>query len=314
MHMSQRFLLLIVLLTATTCVRGQSRMPARDNMVTTFDSLRNRPDRQSAPMYQAAKADRFMPRFSENRCYGRDIGGYLEGHPWFRLDVPLRTWLISPRDRPSTDWIFYLFFCCLLYIGLMRLAFPRYMGDLFLVFRNVVHRQKQLRDQVAQYALPSLMLNLFFCISGGIFLFFLWRPELRSLNWSPHLSILLLILLLIAIGLGKFLLLQLAGWLAGRQKEASAYAFIVFMVNKVGGILLLPVSLMLAYRDDADRSIWVGMAWFLVAALFLTRLVRAYDFANKELKINILHFVFMVFSFEVLPLMLIGKALGDLFL
>ena len=69
MHMSQRFLLLIVLLTATTCVRGQSRMPARDNMVTTFDSLRNRPDSLSAPMYQAAKADRFMPRFSETVPY-----------------------------------------------------------------------------------------------------------------------------------------------------------------------------------------------------------------------------------------------------
>lgn len=314
MHMSQRFLLLIVLLAAMTIVHGQSSVPIPDTIRPAADSLPNLTNSLSVPQHQPAKTDKFRPRSSVNKYYGQDIGGHLEHHPWFRLDRALRSWLISPRDRPATDWIFYLFLCCLLYIGLMRLAFPRYMGDVFLVFRNVVHRQKQLRDQVAQYALPSLMLNLFFCISGGIFLFFLWHPELRSLNWPPHLSILLLVILLMAIGLAKYLLLQMAGWLAGRQKEASAYAFIVFMVNKVGGILLLPISLMLAYRNDPDRSVWVGMAWFLVAALFLIRLIRAYEFVNKELNINILHFIFMVFSFEVLPLMLIGKALGDLFL
>jgi hypothetical protein len=41
---------------------------------------------------------------------------------------------------------------------------------------------------------------------------------------------------------------------------------------------------------------------------------RAYDYVSKSLKINILHFIFMVFSFEVLPILLIGKALGNLFL
>jgi hypothetical protein len=43
-------------------------------------------------------------------------------------------------------------------------------------------------------------------------------------------------------------------------------------------------------------------------------LVRAYDYVSKELKVNILHFFFMVFSFEVLPILLIAKALGDRFL
>ena len=235
-------------------------------------------------------------------------------HPWFRLDIPIRSWLISPRQRPATDWIFYLFTCCLFYVGIMRLLFPRYMGNLFLVFRNVVHRQKQLRDQVAQNALPSLLLNLFYCISGGIFLFFFWRPEMTNAQWSPHTSIFTLIALLIVIGLGKFMLVILAGWLSGRHKEAESYLFIIFMINKVGGILLLPVSLMLAYRMNADRAIWIYIAWFLLGILFMVRLFRTYDFVSKALKINILHFVLMVFSFEVLPILLIGKALGDRFL
>lgn len=107
---------------------------------------------------------------------------------------------------------------------------------------------------------------------------------------------------------------MLTGWLSGRPKEATSYIFIVFMINKVGGILLLPVSLMLAYRMDADRAIWINIASILVGILFMIRMFRAYDYVSKSFKINILHFIFMVFSFEVLPILLIGKALGNLFL
>ena len=313
MHMSQRLFFLLVLLSAMTVVYGQPADHAPD-----FRSGSQPAGIMSDSLQQInpspPRTDLFRPRIAVQCIYGDFIGGYMTRHPWFRLEIPVRSWLISPRQRPATDWIFYLFTCCLLYIGLMRLFFPRYMGNLFLVFRNVVHRQKQLRDQVALNALPSILLNLFFCISGGIFVFFLWRPDLRQVQWPPNRAIVSLILLLMAIGVGKFLLLQLSGWLSGRQKEAASYAFIVFMVNKVAGILLIPVSLMLAYRSDADRYFWVDLAWFLVALFFLVRLFRAYDFVSKELKINILHFFFIVFSFEVLPILLITKALGDHFL
>ncbi len=301
------------MLSAMAAVKSQSVTPLPDAL-TGSNPVDFRSDSIPQAMKPESIAESFRPRVSTTCIYGPAIGGYLLRHPWFRLDVPVSSWIVLPRHRPDTDWIFYMFTCCLLYVGIMRLLFPRYMGNLFLVFRNVVHRQKQLRDQVAQNALPSLLLNLFFCISGGIFLFFLWRPDLTTIQWPPFRAISGLIALLIAIGLGKFILLLLAGWLSGRHKEAESYVFIVFMVNKVGGILLLPLSLMLAYSMDTNRAVWIDIALILVGLLFLVRLYRAYDFVSKSLKINLLHFVFMVFSFEVLPILLIGKALDDLFL
>lgn len=310
MHMSQRFFFLFILLAAMTVVHGQS-LPVPDSLSAAVSTGK---PMGTPPMTQPSRTNIFRPLMSESCIYGPYIGGYVTRHPWFSLDIPVRSWLISTRQRPATDWIFYLFISCLFYIGIMRILFPRYMGNLFLVFRNVVHRQKQLRDQVAQNALPSFLLNLFFCISGGIFLFFIWRSNLMNGQRPPLTTILSLIILFMAIGVSKFLLLRLTGWLAGRQKEADSYAFIVFMVNKVMGLLLIPISLMLAYRTDADHAFWVDIAWILVAGFFLVRLYRTYDFVSKELKINILHFFLMVFSFEVLPILLIGKALGDLFL
>ena len=311
--MPQRYFFLFLMLSALAIVKGQSAATPLDSL-TGSNPASIKPDSLLPVIKQPVKTNLFRPRVSLSCIYGPSIGGYMLMHSFFRLDIPVRPWLISPRQRPATDWIFYLFTCCLFYVGIMRLLFPRYMGNLFLVFRNVVHRQKQLRDQVAQNALPSLLLNLFFCISGGIFLFFLWRPDLSNTQWPPYRAIFALIALLMAIGLGKYMLVMLTGWLSGRPKEATSYMFIVFMINKVGGILLLPVSLMLAYRMDADRAIWINIAWILVGILFMIRMFRAYDYVSKSLKINILHFIFMVFSFEVLPILLIGKALGNLFL
>lgn len=257
---------------------------------------------------------RFQPRPGSSVVYGPFIVGYLDRHPFFRLDSPSMRWLISPRHRPATDWIFYLFVCCFFYVGFVRIAFSRYVEDLFLVFRNVVYRQSQLRDQIAQHALPSLLLNAFFCVSGGIFLFFLWRPDRSSLALSPLRSIVLLVAMLSSIYLVKYFLLTLVGWLSGRKSEAASYAFIVFMVNKVAGLLLLPFSLLLAYRGDTDHTYMDTWAWTMVCVFFLVRLARTVEFANKQMKINLLHFVFLIFAFELLPVMLIGKALGDLFL
>lgn len=294
-----------------------SGQPAKDTgLMSPVDSVSLRPlsASQSSDSATPSMTERFRPRSGNSRSYGSNIEGYILSNPFFPLDRPLKSWMITRRDPASTDWIFYLFVSCLFYTGLIRLIFPRYMGDLVLVFRNVVHRQKQLRDQLGQNALPSLMLNVFFCVSGGIFLFFLWRPDWMKPTWVPFRSILLLVLMLMVIYVVKYLLLMLTGWLSGHPREASSYGFIVMMVNKVTGILLIPVSLLLAYRDQDERSFLTVLSLVMVGALFLIRLVRTYDYLSKQLRISLLNFILLVISFEVLPIFILGKALGDHFL
>jgi hypothetical protein len=308
------FIFLFIILGFYARASGQT---TEDTVVVSLvDSVSLRPSSggQSSVSVSVPMRDRFRPHPTDLHSYGTHVGGYVFSHPIYPLDKPVTSWLISRRHPASTDWIFYLFLICLFFIGLMRLIFPRYMGDLILVFRNVVHRQKQLRDQLAQNALPSLMLNVFSCVSGGIFLFFLWRPDLMNAAWIPFRSILSLVLMLMVIYVVKYLLLMLTGWLSGHPREASSYVFIVMMVNKVAGILLIPISVLLAYRSQEDRSFLTGFALIMVGALFLIRLVRTYEYLSKELKISLLNFIFLVVSFEVLPIFILGKALGDHFL
>src|ERR1700759_5257628 len=76
--------------------------------------------------------------------------------------------------RPnSKDGLFYLIVAILFYFALVRIFFEKYLNNLMPLFFRVSLRQQQIREQVLQTPLPSLLLNLLFVISGGLFACFL---------------------------------------------------------------------------------------------------------------------------------------------
>jgi hypothetical protein len=254
-----------------------------------------------------------FPAADTNLVYGRKVGRYISEHPYYKV-MPRAIRLPSlVRTRPDTDWIFYLFACCLIYLALIRIAFPKYFQDLFRVFFNSSLRQKQIREQLIQESLPSLLLNIFFFFSGGGFLYFLARHYGFTKPYNQWLAFGFCILLLLAVYLAKFLLLRFMGWVFGKQQEAETYIFIVFMINKMAGLVLLPVSIILAFSNYQEAQTVIGIGLFLLAILLIYRLVRAYGAIHNSLKINQLHFIVFVFAFEVVPIMLLYKVLIKLF-
>jgi len=254
-----------------------------------------------------------FPSGDTSLVYGRKAGRYILEHPYYKV-MPRAIRLPSlVRARPDTDWIFYLFACCLIYLALIRIAFPKYFQDLFRVFFNSSLRQKQIREQLIQEPLPSLLLNIFYFFSGGGFLYFLARHYGFTKPYNQWLAFGFCILLLVAVYLVKFLLLRFMGWVFGKQSEAETYTFIVFMINKMAGLVLLPVSIIIAFSNYRDAQTVIGIGLFLLVILLIYRLVRAYGGIHNSLKINQLHFIVFVFAFEVVPIMLLYKVLIRVF-
>jgi hypothetical protein len=193
------------------------------------------------------------------------------------------------------------------------MAFPKYFHDLFRVFFNSSLRQKQIREQLIQEPLPSLMLNIFFVFSAGGFLYFLARQYGFTKPYNQWLAFGFCILLLIAVYLVKFILLRFVGWVFSKQSEAETYTFIVFMINKIAGLVLLPVSIVMAFSNYQDAQPVISIAIFLLVILLVYRLVRSFGAIHKSLKINQLHFLLFVFAFEVVPIMLLYKVLIRVF-
>lgn len=241
--------------------------------------------------------------------YGPYAGGFMHTDDRFRVTAPVRRVPELVRRVNGMEWIFYLFCGILLLFSLIRLTFLKYFGNLASIFFNTSIRHKQVNEQLAQSPLPSLLLNFFFFITGGIFIYFILQHYAMDLGMPVGLALLACIAALAVLYGGKYLFISLLGWVFDRRNAAENYLFVVFMVNKVAGFVLLPAAILMAYLDNEGRDVVITLVLIIVFILALIRLFRGYQSVSKILKINPLHFLLYVAAFEVIPVLLIYKVL-----
>ena len=134
---------------------------------------------------------------------------------------------IKYRTAQSKESIFYLLAGLVLLLAFFRFFFARYFTNLFRVFFNTSLRQSQLTDQLLQAKLPSLLFNLFFVISGGIYAWFLLLHYQLINAQSKWLPIALCTGVLGLVYLMKFCTLKFTGWVTG-YKDRPILIFLSF--------------------------------------------------------------------------------------
>src|SRR5438105_4494823 len=93
-------------------------------------------------------------------------------HPFFTFTNPVHL-TVTVKQWQGKEVIFYTLIALLIFFAIIRNGFDRYISDLFKIFFRTTVRQRQIKDQLIQSPLPSLLLNLFFLLSTGMFLAFL---------------------------------------------------------------------------------------------------------------------------------------------
>jgi hypothetical protein len=253
------------------------------------------------PAQTLAKAESIKPSVNAN--------GYLLDSNFLlnAKGVPQALNIISKKPQNKQPF-FYLILSLFLVLGMARTFFSRYFNTLFRVFFNTSLRQNQLTDQLEQAKLPSLIFNLFFVITTGLYSYFLlhyFYSNHQKLDWY----ILFVCIAVIAICyLVKYLSLKFTGWVTNYQSEADTYIFIIFLLNKVIGIFLLPIITFMAFSTYQIASYAIVISFIFIALLFIIRFVRSYSVLQSKLKINQFHFFLYIIGIEVLPILLIYKA------
>ncbi|HET9746248.1 MAG TPA: DUF4271 domain-containing protein [Chitinophagaceae bacterium] len=207
------------------------------------------------------------------------------------------------------ELLFYYLVLLLLLFGLLRRAFAKYFHDLFRVFFRTTLKQRQTQEQLLQSSLPSVLLNTFFVLSAGLYLNFILTYFNLSITSNFWLQYGYCAAALAIIYVVKFLGLKLTGWVFNVSNATDAYIFVVFIVNKVLGIFLLPFLLLLAFTTEPLYGSAIYLSWFGIGLLLIYRFILSYAAIRKEVKLNSFHFVLYILSFEVVPLLLIYKLL-----
>lgn len=227
---------------------------------------------------------------------------------FFRFSDPLE-YSITEKHWIGKEKIFYAVIALLLFFALIKNSFQRYLVDIFRTFFRTTVKQRQVKEQLLQSPLPSLLLNIFFLISAGLFLALLFEYFRLAGDMNFWLLFLYCIAGLVGIYGIKFLTLKLLGWVFQVSEVIDGYIFIVFTTNKIIGIAVLPFVVILALSYGFINDIAINLSILVITALFAYRFFLSYVSLRKQVNISFFHFFLYLCAFEVAPLLLINKLL-----
>ena len=228
-------------------------------------------------------------------------------NPFIKEEAPIYL-IIDERKRVSKDELFYLVTGLLFFLAFLRLTFSKYFLNMFRLFFQPTFRQKQTREQLLQNNFPALMFNLLFIFSTAIYIALIvdhFHAVKQNLWWLFVYSATLLAMLY----LGKLLFLRFSGWLFNVKEATGTYIFIVYLINKISGIILIPFIIVIGFSDPPVISVAVTSSLLIIASLFFYRYIISYAPVRSEIKVRPVHFFFYICAFEIIPLFLIYKVL-----
>ena len=217
----------------------------------------------------------------------------------------------QPHSASGKEFLFYSLCIIVLILGIFKTFYSTYFKNLFRVYFNTSLRQTQLAEQLLQAKLPSFILNIFFTITTGIYFWLLFSHyHLSRLANNKFLlaSCILVVALLYFI---KFCLLRFTGWVSDIQQTTDNYIFVIFLVNKIMGIILVPIIILLAFLKPEWSVIVANISFMILGLLFLSRYIKSYGAIEKKMPLNPFHFVIFILAAEIIPLIIIYKVSID---
>jgi len=242
-------------------------------------------------------------------AYDNFMLSLANNNTFLRPDKPRYFQLNPLRPYKDLDWLVYLIGGIVLLLGIIRMSYLKYFSDLFRAFLNPTLSQRQLKDQLSQSPFPNFLLNAFFAISLGVYFYLLMYRQQYIFNADAWLLIPGLVLLVALVYIVKYLVLRFCGWLFGNADLADAYIFILYLINKVVGIMLVPFLVILAFCQPEIARTFLYISIFFIILLVGYRYIRSYSVVKQYLSFSKLHFFLYLCAFEVVPVLILTKVL-----
>ena len=213
---------------------------------------------------------------------------------------------------PDKDILYYSIFGLLFLFAFVHNVYPQYFPKLFSQFNQSSLRMLQNREQLLQNSLASLLMNIGFILSFSLMATLLiFNRHLLALSfWEGYGYI---CLFFTALYVGKYLFLLLAGYTFNSMELIQTYVFVIFMINKVLGILLIPFILILAFARPYFYDFAIVGGAVLSVLLVLYRYLFSLTTVRNKLHISSFHFFLYLCAFEIVPILILYKLVVQYF-
>lgn len=272
-----------------------AKAQVQDSIIQTTDSIRH--------------IDSAVPKARINI-----VDSLLRHNKYLNYSATPISFIAKERVATNKEFLFYLLAIVIFLLGLFKVFYSRYFNNIFRVFFNTSLRQNQLTDLLLQARLPSMIFNIFFMISAGLYVWLLLNQLQITKFTNTYMFIGFSILFVAAIYSGKYFALKFIGWISGMSQVTDQYIFVIFLINKILGIILIPFIILLAFAPANWLQIITVASFFVFGIFFLLRYLRSYGLLQNQLKVNGFHFLLYIIGMEILPLILLYKLIIKLLL
>ena len=271
---------------------------------------------QANPDTSVIKPDSLRPADSTSpaKSITNTIDYFLKKNKYLNIEPAPVSLAAKEKTKAGKEFLFYLLSIVILSLAIFKVFYTKYFNNIFRVFFNTSLRQNQLTDLLLQAKLPSLIFNIFFVLSSGLYAWLVLGHYRMLKGNNNYILIGLSILFVAIIYFGKFLSLKMIGWISGMSTAIDQYIFVIFLINKIIGILLIPFLILLAFAPANWISIIIIISFCIIGILFLLRYLRSYGLLQNQLRINGFHFLLYIIGMELLPILLIYKLVDKVFL
>jgi hypothetical protein len=213
---------------------------------------------------------------------------------------------------PDKDVLFYAVIALIFLYGFLIQIAPQYIAKLFSQFSQSSLRMMQNREQLLQNSLASFIMNIGFIVSFSLMTtLVIFNAHLLPIHfWEGFFYMCLFFL---GLYTGKYICLTIAGYIFNTIELVQTYIFVVFMINKVLGILLIPFIGILAFAKPYLHPFAISGAGLLMVLLILYRYLFSLTSVRNKLHISSFHFFLYLCAFEIIPLLILYKLVVQYF-
>jgi hypothetical protein len=233
--------------------------------------------------------------------YGSYVSTYMAKVEFYKANAPAAQQFISKRNPSRLEWMFYSFALLFLFLAVINAFYGSYLQKVFRVFANEGFVYRQAKDQMIQAPVAALLMNLLFVLSGTLFVFLGLGANRLFAGVERWQSMGLILFVLVIVYTSKYLILRFMGWVFNLREPFEGYVFIVFLNNKIAGILMLFASSMMAFSEPGSSFLIFKLSLSLLGIIFLIRYIRGFLVFSKQARLGIFNFLLAVISLEILP-------------
>jgi hypothetical protein len=205
---------------------------------------------------------------------------------------------------------FYLLLFLFLFLGIIRIADPKYFFEILKSFLNKNISNRQSKDRILQKSFSNFLMNFFFILTASTFCYYYMKLflENRFERFSSsyfHLSLVGISVLY----LGKFLVIKFIGWAFNVEELTEQHLFNVFLLNKILGVTMLPFVFLIVFSIPTVSTIALQLSLLLIVTAFIVRYLRSWKVFCSFYNFSKFHFFTYICASELMPIAVLVKLL-----